>query len=202
MQIFNLFRPQHTKTLDTIYKGEEQLQAITERVKTLVNELKAKGITVKYDDDDNRRPGWKFAEYETKGVPVRVAIGQRDMENNKAEVARRDTKEKSSVDWDGIADYIENLLGDIQTNLYNRALAHRSENITEVNSYEEFKHVLENKGGFISAHWDGTEETEEKIKEETKATIRCIPLDRKIEAGKCIITGNPSEGRVLFAKAY
>jgi len=185
-----------------IYKGDEQLSAITARVDTLISELKSKGISVKYDDDDNRRPGWKFAEYETKGVPIRVALGQRDMDNNKAEVARRDTKEKSSVDWDGIADYIEHLLSEIQTNLYNKALTHRSENITEVNSYDDFKNVLESKGGFISAHWDGTEETEDKIKEETKATIRCIPLERETEAGFCIISGKASEGRVLFAKAY
>jgi prolyl-tRNA synthetase len=185
-----------------IYKGEDQLASIAGRVQILVGELRKRGISVKFDDDDNRRPGWKFAEYEAKGVPVRIAIGQRDMENNQAEVARRDTKEKQSVEWDGIADHIEQLLEEIQQNLLKRAVEYRDEHITEVNSYEEFKQVLESKGGFISAHWDGTEATEERIKEETKATIRCIPLDRQDEKGRCILTGDPSPGRVLFAKAY
>jgi prolyl-tRNA synthetase len=185
-----------------IYKGEDQLATIAERVQLLVDDLRKRGVSVKFDDDDNRRPGWKFAEYEAKGVPVRIAIGQRDMENNQAEVARRDTKEKQVVAWDGIADHVEKLLEDIQQNLLQRAVDYRDAHITEVNSYEEFKQVLETKGGFISAHWDGTEATEERIKEETKATIRCIPLDRKEEQGQCILTGNPSQGRVLFAKAY
>lgn len=185
-----------------IYKTEEQLAAISEKVNALSAALKSKGISVKYDDDDNRRPGWKFAEYEAKGVPVRVAIGPRDLENNKAEVARRDTKEKNVVDWDGIENYIAELLEQIQENLFNRAKDFRTANTTSVDTYEEFKKALEEKGGFISAHWDGTVETESKIKEETKATIRCIPLDAKEEEGKCILTGKPSTKRVLFAKAY
>src|SRR5690554_7279962 len=185
-----------------IYKTEEQLAAISEKVNALSAVLKSKGISVKFDDDDNRRPGWKFAEYEAKGVPVRVAIGPRDLENNKAEVARRDTKEKNVVDWDGIENYIAELLEQIQENLFNRAKDFRTANTTSVDTYEEFKKALEEKGGFISAHWDGTVETESKIKEETKATIRCIPLDAKEEEGKCILTGKPSTKRVLFAKAY
>jgi len=185
-----------------IYKTEEQLAAISEKVNALSAVLKSKGISVQFDDDDNRRPGWKFAEYEAKGVPVRVAIGPRDLENNKAEVARRDTKEKNVVDWDGIENYIAELLEQIQENLFNRAKDFRTANTTSVDTYEEFKKALEEKGGFISAHWDGTVETESKIKEETKATIRCIPLDAKEEEGKCILTGKPSTKRVLFAKAY
>lgn len=185
-----------------IYKNEEQLDAITDKVNALVTALKSKGISVKYDDDDNRRPGWKFAEYEAKGVPVRVAIGPRDLENNKAEVARRDTREKNIIDWEGIEDYIENLLGEIQTSLFDIALNRQKESTTTVDTYDEFKKVIKEKGGFVSAHWDGTAETENKIKEETKATIRCIPLDVKEEEGKCIYTGKPSKFRVLFAKAY
>jgi len=185
-----------------IYKTQEQLIAISEKVDSLTKVLQSKGISVKFDNDDNRRPGWKFAEYEAKGVPVRVAIGPRDLENNKAEVARRDTKEKEVVNWEGIEDYIVDLLDKIQDNLFKRASNFRIENTTSVDSYEEFKDVLEEKGGFISAHWDGTAETENTIKEETKATIRCIPLDEKEEAGKCILTGKPSNKRVLFAKAY
>ncbi|MEX1191021.1 MAG: proline--tRNA ligase [Brumimicrobium sp.] len=185
-----------------IYKNEEQLKAVTERVEVLKKALISKGISVKFDDDDNRRPGWKFAEYEAKGVPVRVAIGPRDLENNKAEVARRDTREKNVVDWSKIEDYITNLLNDIQANLLDRATNFQVENTTSVDSYDEFMKVLNEKGGFISAHWDGTAETEQKIKEETKATIRCIPLDVKSEDGKCIYTGKPSKYRVLFAKAY
>jgi len=185
-----------------IHKTEEQLEQIDAKVNELKNKLVAKGITVKYDNDVNRRPGWKFAEYEAKGVPVRIAMGPRDLENNKAEVARRDTKEKEIVNWDNIEAHIEKLLIDIQENLFNRAIAFRSENTTEVDTYDEFKKELEEKGGFISAHWDGTAETEELIKEETKATIRCIPFDSKEEAGVCIVTGKPSTRRVLFAKAY
>ena len=164
--------------------------------------LKERNITVKFDDDDTQKPGFKFNEYELKGVPVRLAVGQRDLENNTYEVARRDTLAKESVSGDNIITHIEQLLKDIQTNIYQKALAYRDSHITEVNSYEEFKEVLENKGGFISAHWDGTPETEAKIKEETQATIRCIPLDQKEEAGTCIYSGKPSKGRVLFAKAY
>lgn len=185
-----------------IHKTDEQLAQITEKVNQLIEKLKVAGISVKYDDDSNKRPGWKFAEYEAKGVPIRIAIGPRDLENNNAEVARRDTKEKNVVSWNNIDKYIENLLDEIQDNLYNKALAYRNSHITEVNSYEEFKTILEGKGGFVSAHWDGTKESEARIKEETKATIRCIPLDSKEEDGKCILTGNPSKRRVLFAKAY
>ena len=185
-----------------IYKNKEQLEAITEKVMTLKSSLVSKGVSVKFDDDDNRRPGWKFAEYEAKGVPVRVAIGPRDLENGKAEVARRDTKEKNVVEWEGVEEYITNLLKEIQTNLFEKAKSHRANNTTSVESYEEFKKVLSEKGGFISAHWDGTEETEQKIKDETKATIRCIPLEQNIEEGVCIYSGKPSQQRVLFAKAY
>lgn len=185
-----------------IYKGEEQLTMITEKITPVINALRSKGISVKFDDDDNRRPGWKFAEYEAKGVPVRVAIGQRDLDNGKAEVARRDTKEKNVVDFEGVEQYIENLLEEIQKNLFDKAKTFSTENIRNVESYEEFKTVLEENGGFISAHWDGSKETEEKIKNETKATIRCIPLDAKEENGKCMVTGKPSNKRVIFAKAY
>ena len=185
-----------------IYKGEESKPVIDEKVASLIKDLKALGIRVKYDNSDNARPGWKFAEYELKGVPVRVAMGLRDIENNVVELARRDTKEKTSVSFDGLATYIQNLLEDIQANIFNKALAFRNENIREANSWEELVDLLDNKAGFVSAHWDGTAETEEKIKEKTKATIRCIPLDNKLEAGKCILTGNPSSQRVLFARAY
>lgn len=185
-----------------IYKNKEQLDAITERVSVLVDSLKKLGVSVKFDDDDNRRPGWKFAEYESKGVPVRVAIGPRDLENNNAEVARRDTKEKMVRPWEGITDYIVELLKEIQKNLLEKAQTLRTDLTVEVDDYATFKEVLDQKGGFIAAHWDGTEETEERIKEETKATIRCIPLDQKQEEGRCILTGKPSKGRVLFAKAY
>ena len=175
---------------------------IDDKVAVLVKELKVLGISVKYDNSDNARPGWKFAEYELKGVPVRVALGLRDIENNVVELARRDTKEKSSVSMDGLSNHIKNLLEEIQQNIFNRALAFRNENIREANSWDEFVDLLDNKAGFVSAHWDGTPETEEKIKEQTKATIRCIPLENKQEEGKCILTGNPSSQRVLFARAY
>ena len=164
--------------------------------------LKERNISVKFDDDDTQKPGFKFHEYELKGVPVRLAIGQRDLENNTYEVSRRDTLTKESVSGDNIIAHIEQLLKDIQENIFQKALAYRDSHITEVNSYEEFKEILESKGGFLSAHWDGTPETEAKIKEETQATIRCIPLDQKEEAGTCIYSGKPSKGRVLFAKAY
>jgi prolyl-tRNA synthetase len=157
---------------------------------------------VKYDDSDHTRPGWKFAEYELKGVPVRLALGARDLENNVVEIARRDTKEKNSVSLDGLASHIAALLEDIQRNMFEKARAYRDTHITEVNSWEEFKEVLNGKGGFISAHWDGTSETEEKIKQETKATIRCIPLSGKEESGVCVYSGNPSTQRVLFALSY
>ena len=184
-----------------IYRTDEEFSAISEKMTELAAKLKAKGISFKYDDDENRRPGWKFAEYESKGVPVRVAMGPRDLENGKAEIARRDNKTKEVVDFDGLENHIELLLADIQVNLLARAKAFRLENTREIDSYEEFKKEID-KGGFFLAHWDGTSETEERIKEETKATIRCIALDRKEEAGVCMVTGNPSAGRVIFAKAY
>jgi prolyl-tRNA synthetase len=185
-----------------IYKGEEQKAQIDEKVTGIVKNLKAMGISVKYDDSDNARPGWKFAEYELKGVPVRMAIGARDLQNNVVEIARRDTKEKNSVAMDGIETYIKDLLDDIQVSMYNKAKQFRDERITQTDSWEEFIRLLDTRGGFISAHWDGTAETEDKIKELSKATIRCIPLDNPQEDGKCILTGNPSVQRVLFARAY
>ena len=185
-----------------IYKGEESKAAIDGKVNEIMRSLKAKGIRVKYDSSDNSRPGWKFAQYEVQGVPVRIAMGLRDMENNVVEVARRDTKEKNSMPLDGLTDNIANLLEEIQLNIYNRALVFRNENIRPANTWDEFVKLLDEKGGFISAHWDGTAETEEKIKEQTKATIRCIPLNNKQESGACILTGKPSTQRVLFARAY
>lgn len=185
-----------------IYKGEEQLNAISEKVQVLVNELKALGIRVKYDNTDNARPGWKFAEYEMKGVPVRIAIGGRDLENNTAEVARRDEKTKQTISMDGLSTTIKNLLEEIQQNMFNKAKAYRDSHITQADTWDEFVNILNNKGGFVSAHWDGTAETEDAIKEKTKATIRCIPLNNKAEEGTCILTGKPSKQRVLFAVAY
>ncbi|MBU2996957.1 proline--tRNA ligase [Cellulophaga baltica] len=185
-----------------IYKGEEQLDQISDRVDPLIKELRSKGVSVKFDNRDTYKPGFKFAEYELKGVPIRLAIGKRDMENNTYEVARRDTFEKETINADDIVAKIEFLLEDIQENIYNKALDYRENHITEVNSYEEFKEILENKGGFIAAHWDGSKETEEQIKNETKATIRCIPIEAKEESGVCIVSGKPSTKRVLFAKAY
>lgn len=185
-----------------IYKGDEQKAQIDEKVGEIVKNLKAMGVSVKYDDSDNARPGWKFAEYELKGVPVRMAIGARDLQNNVVEVARRDTKEKNTVSMDGIESYVKNLLDEIQTSMFNKAKQFRDERITKTDNWEEFVQLLDNKGGFVSAHWDGTAETEDKIKELCKATIRCIPLDNPQEAGKCILTGNPSTQRVLFARAY
>jgi prolyl-tRNA synthetase len=185
-----------------IYKNDEQKNAISEKVAGLMKELKAKGISVKYDDSDHARPGWKFNEYEMKGVPVRIAIGARDLEQNVVEIARRDTKEKKSVSADGLTDYIQKLLEGIQQNLFDRAKVYRDTHITEVDSWDEFTQVLASKGGFVSAHWDGTAETEALIKEKTKATIRCIPLDAQEETGKCVLSGKPSQRRVLFAQAY
>jgi prolyl-tRNA synthetase len=185
-----------------IYKGEDQLALISERVSGIIKELRGKGISVKFDDRDTYRPGAKFAEYELKGVPVRIAIGNRDLENNTVEVARRDTLEKQTVSQDDVVDFVADLLEKIQENLFNKAINYRNDHITEVNSFNEFKDIIENKGGFVSAHWDGTIETEEKIKELTKATIRCIPNDAKEEAGFCVLTGKESTRRVLFAKAY
>ncbi len=183
-------------------KDAEARQKIDDKAAQLIKELRAKGIRVKYDNDDSTRPGWKFAEYELKGVPVRIALGARDLENNQVEVARRDTKEKAPVSLDGIIDHVAQLLEEIQSNLFNRALAFREENTRSIDTWDEFVKALDETPGFISAHWDGTPETEEKIKELTKATIRCIPLNNKQEAGKCILTGNPSTQRVLFARAY
>ena len=185
-----------------IYKGEEQLNELNAHVDGLVKELSSKGISVKYDNRDTHKPGFKFNEYELKGVPLRIAIGPRDLENRTYELARRDTLTKETVAAEGISDLVVKLLDEIQDNLWSKALNHRSQNITNVQDYQTFKEVLEQKGGFISAHWDGTAETEDRIKEETKATIRCIPLDQKIEEGTCIYSGQPSKRRVLFAKAY
>lgn len=185
-----------------IYKGDEQKAQIGEKATELVKQLKALGISVKYDDNENSRPGWKFAEYELKGVPVRLALGARDLQNNVVEVARRDTKEKQTVSLDSVVDHVKNLLDEIQQNLYNRAKTYQQEHTTRVDSWEEFVKVLDEKGGFVSAHWDGTAETEESIKEKTKATIRCIPLNNEQEEGKCVLTGKPSTQRVLFARAY
>jgi prolyl-tRNA synthetase len=185
-----------------IYKKTEQLRSISEKVTSIVKELKDKGISVKYDDNDNKKPGWKFAEYELKGVPVRLAIGPRDIENGTVEVARRDTLQKEVVPVEGISERIEKLLNDIQIGIYKKALLFREENTRKVDTWEEFKKVLNTKGGFILAHWDGTTETENKIKEETKATIRCIPIDIEQEPGKCIYSGKQSKQRVIFGIAY
>ena len=184
-----------------IYRKQEQLAMVSEKVAGIVEGLKAKGISVKYDDADNKRPGFKFADYELKGVPVRLVIGPKDLEENPAEVMRRDTLGKETVSLDGIVDYVANLLEDIQNNIYTKARNFRDSHIFEANSYDEFKELIE-KGGFVLAHWDGTTETEERVKEETKATIRCIPLDGDTTPGTCIFTGKPSERRVIFARNY
>jgi len=185
-----------------VYKNDEQKNLITQKVNEIIKELKQFNIRVKFDDNDNLRPGWKFAEYEMKGVPLRLTIGARDLENNVIEVARRDTKEKSSIDLNNVIKTVTELLNEIQTNIYNRAKEFRDAHITNADSWEEFLNILDNKTGFVNAHWDGTSETEEKIKELSKATIRCIPFDAVEENGKCILTGNPSNKRVLFARAY
>ncbi len=185
-----------------IYKGVEQLEAISKKVEPLVEALKEKGISVKYDDRDTHKPGFKFNEYELKGVPVRLAIGNRDLENGTIEVARRDTLEKKSVPIENILDTVTSLLEEIQLHIFQKAKRHQEDHITLVDSYGDFKEQLEEKGGFFAAHWDGTRETEDKIKEETKATIRCIPIDVQNEEGHCMVTGKPSPYRVLFAKAY
>lgn len=184
-----------------IYRKQEQLAMVSEKVAGIVEGLKAKGISVKYDDADNKRPGFKFADYELKGVPVRLVIGPKDLEGNTAEVMRRDTLGKETVSLDGIVDYVANLLEDIQNNIYTKARNFRDSHIFEANSYDEFKELIE-KSGFVLAHWDGTTETEERVKEETKATIRCIPLDGDTTPGTCIFTGKPSERRVIFARNY
>ncbi len=185
-----------------IYKGEDQLLQISEKANSIKKELMAKGISVKYDNRDTHKPGWKFAEYEFKGVPIRIAIGPRDLENHTAEVSRRDTLTKEIVHFDQLSEYIDTTLTKIQANLLERNKSFRIENSIEVNSYDEFKKILDEKGGFLYAHWDGTPETEEKIKEETKATIRCIPLHSNEDPGKCIYSGKPSKQRVIFARAY
>lgn len=185
-----------------IHRSDEQLEEISAEVKTLMAQLRKLNISVKYDDRTTHKPGWKFNEYELKGVPVRITVGPKDLENGTFEVARRDTLTKEVVAKADIANYIQDLLEKIQSELFNKAIEYRNSHITEVNSFEEFKDILDNKGGFVAAHWDGTGETEERIKELTKATIRCIALDRVEEEGKCVLTGAPSKGRVLFAKAY
>ena len=185
-----------------IYKGEEQLVEIRKRCEAIAEGLKAKGISVKIDDRDNVRSGFKFAEYELKGVPVRLAMGPRDMENGTIELVRSDTLEKETVPQEGLIDRIEGLMTEIQENIYRKALAFRESMITKVDTWEEFKEVLDTKGGFISAHWDGTVETEVAIKDATKATIRCIPIDAPEEEGVCVFSGKPSHRRVLFARSY
>ena len=185
-----------------IYKGDEQKKAIADRLEPIIKTLRNKNISVKFDDRDTHKPGWKFAEYELKGVPLRMAIGPRDLENGTVELARRDTKEKEVISIDEVIETVEQRLMDIQDNIFKKAYDFRTGLTTEVNDYEEFKRVLDEKGGFVSAHWDGTSETEERIKEETKATIRCIPMDAKEEEGECIYSGKPSSKRVIFARAY
>lgn len=185
-----------------IYNSDESFDAITAKVNELMPKLRAKGISVKYDNRDTQRPGFKFAEWEMKGVPVRIAIGPRDLENGTVEVARRDTKEKKVYQLENIENQVEDLLNDIQSSIYKKAFDFRENNITKADTFEEFVSILDGKAGFVAAHWDGTPETEEKIKDMTKATIRCIPLNNKQEEGKCILTGKPSSQRVLFARAY
>ncbi len=185
-----------------IYRNMDQMNEINRVVGLLKSDLEKIGISVKYDDDDSKKPGWKFAEYELKGVPVRIAIGPRDVANKTVEVARRDTREKSIMKMEGLAEEIQSLLDKIQQNLFDKALTFKNDNMWEANDFEEFKEIIEHRGGFVLAHWDGTSETELKIKELTKATIRCIPLDNKLEEGKCILTGKPSKQRVLFARSY
>jgi prolyl-tRNA synthetase len=185
-----------------IFRGQEELDKITLQVTAIKTKLLAAGISVKFDSSDNQKPGWKFAQYELEGIPVRIAIGPRDVQNNTVEVARRDTLQKEVVSQDTVAEYIQKLLVEIQQNMYNKALKFREENTRYIDDYEEFKKTISEKGGFIAAHWDGTGETEARIKEDTKATVRCIPFDFPEEDGKCILTGKPSRQRVLFAIAY
>ena len=185
-----------------IYKNAEQLKMIDEKVAVIKKELEAKGISVKYDNRDTHKPGWKFAEYELKGVPVRIAIGPRDLEQGTVEVARRDTKEKTVYQMTDLTLKIEHLLSQIQDNIYKKALDFRDSNTYNVDTWDEFMKALDEKGGFIMAHWDGTPESEQRIKELSKATVRCIPLDNRKEEGKCILTGKPSVQRVLFARSY
>ncbi len=185
-----------------IYKSEEQLGQITEKIQPLIQKLKAKGISVKYDDDDSKRSGWKFNEYEVKGVPVRIAVGPRDLENHQAEVCRRDTLQKVNMPLETLDIEVEALLAEIQDNLFMRTVKFREENTRKADTWEEFVDILDNQAGFVYAHWDGTPETEELIKEKAKATIRCIPFNNPLEEGRCILTGKPSKQRVLFARAY
>ena len=185
-----------------IHKTDEQLEEIGQVSQNLIKEMRAKGISCKYDDRTTQRPGSKFAQYELQGVPLRIAIGPKDLENNTVELARRDTLSKENISLDGLVEKLDQLLLEIQEALFTKALEFRNTHITKVDTFEEFKNVLETKTGFVSAHWDGTTETEDKIKELTKATIRCIPLNQEEEAGSCVFTGKPSKGRVLFAKAY
>ena len=192
----------HQVVIVPIYRNDEQFDAISAKVDEMTKELRAQGISVKFDKRDTHKPGWKFAEWELKGVPVRIAIGPKDLENGTVEVARRDNLTKEIVASDSIADYVSALLKEIQENLFKKAIDYRADHTTKVENFDEFKDVLENKGGFIEAHWDGTPESEEEIKKLTKATIRCIPIDAKDEEGTCILTGKPSSKRVLFAKAY
>jgi prolyl-tRNA synthetase len=184
-----------------IYKSPEDLAKISEKINPIFEELKAAGVSVKYDDDDKQRSGWKFAEYELRGVPVRLGLGMRDLENGTIEVARRDNLTKESLPIDGVVERVKELLEEIQSSLYDRALKFRTDNTFSVDTWNEFKAQIE-RGGFVLAHWDGTAETEEKIKDETKATIRCIPLDEALENGKCVYSGAPSTRRVVFARAY
>jgi prolyl-tRNA synthetase len=185
-----------------IYKNDEQLKELSAAASKIKADLEARGISVKYDGRDTHKPGWKFADYELKGVPVRLAIGPRDMENKTVEVARRDNLTKEIVPFDNITSHVVALLDDIQANIYNKALKFREENTFYVDTWSDFKKVLDDTGGFIMAHWDGTTETENRIKDETKATIRCIPLDSPEENGKCVYSGKPSNKRVLFARSY
>jgi prolyl-tRNA synthetase len=185
-----------------IFKNEEQLELVSQKANLIANDLKSKGIRVKFDNRTTHKPGWKFAEYELKGIPLRIAIGPKDLEKGTVELARRDTLSKSFENQEGLTGVIENLLKNIQQDLFTKAEAFRDDHITKVDTFEEFKDVLNSKGGFLFAHWDGTSETEEKIKELTKATIRCIPLEQTKETGKCVFSGKESKQRVLFAKAY
>jgi prolyl-tRNA synthetase len=185
-----------------IYKNDEELNLIRQRVRELTEKLRILNISFKFDDRDTQRPGYKFAEWELKGVPIRLAIGPKDYQNNTWEVARRDTLTKEFITNENIIEHIKFLLEDIQQNIYNNALKFREENTHKADTWEEFKQILDEKGGFVLAHWDGTKETEEKIKEETKATIRLIPLNPEIEEGKCIYTGKKSNFRVVFARSY
>lgn len=185
-----------------IYRNEEQMEAVCAKAHEIAVELRAKGVSVKVDDDDSRKPGWKFAQYELKGVPVRLSVGPRDLENQEIEVVRRDTGEKNTIAMGDVVGHVEELMTVIQNSIWEKALTMRDNGITKVESYDEFKEVIDSKAGFVSAHWDGTSETEERIKNETKATIRCIPMDVEEESGTCMLTGNPSSRRVIFARAY